>query len=133
MHSFHIPVMGLSFTVDTPVKVARFGISSVVSIIEDKLIEMMRRHYYSQTNKPYRAISDKEKDHRARRITDYLNLVNGIVKSQIESVKSSAFVAGSEITRYFEMLPAVSHLSKLYNQMLQCGDPAEKLSLQRLL
>ncbi len=125
--------MGLAFTVDTPVKVARFGISSVVSIIEDKLIEMMRRHYYSQTNKPYRAISDKEKDHRARRITDYLNLVNRIVKSQIETVKSSAFVAGSEITRYFEMLPAVSHLSKLYNEMLQCGDPAEKLSLQRLL
>ena len=31
-HTFHIPVMGLAYTVDSPVKVARFGISSVISI-----------------------------------------------------------------------------------------------------
>ena len=38
-HTFHIPVMGLGFTVDTPVKVAKYGISSVVSVIEDQLLE----------------------------------------------------------------------------------------------
>ena len=41
-HNFHIPVMGLGFTVDTPVKVAHYGISSVVSIAEDHLLERMR-------------------------------------------------------------------------------------------
>jgi len=30
-HSFHIPVMGTGFTIDTPLKVARYGISSVIS------------------------------------------------------------------------------------------------------
>jgi len=25
-HSFHIPVMGLAYTVDTPAKVAKYGI-----------------------------------------------------------------------------------------------------------
>ncbi|MEY3690178.1 MAG: hypothetical protein RIT37_1740, partial [Bacteroidota bacterium] len=35
IHDFHIPVMGLSFSVDTPLKVAHYGISSVVSIMEE--------------------------------------------------------------------------------------------------
>ena len=30
-HSLHIPVMGTAFTIDTPLKVGKFGISSVVS------------------------------------------------------------------------------------------------------
>ena len=36
-HQFHIPVMGTAFTIDTPLKVARFGISSVVSLCDDEL------------------------------------------------------------------------------------------------
>ena len=39
VHTFHIPVMGLGYTIDTPLKVAHMGISSVVSIIEDELVE----------------------------------------------------------------------------------------------
>ena len=46
-HTFHIPVMGLAYTIDSPVKVARYGISSVMSIGEDRLIEMMRKHYHT--------------------------------------------------------------------------------------
>lgn len=42
-HTFHIPVLGLSYSIDTPLKVARFGISSVVSIIEDELVEKEMR------------------------------------------------------------------------------------------
>lgn len=45
-HNFHIPVMGLAFTIDSPVKVAQFGISSAISIMEDRLTEMMRKQYY---------------------------------------------------------------------------------------
>ena len=41
-HTFHIPVMGTGYTVDTPVKVAHLGISSVISIVDDILIEKMR-------------------------------------------------------------------------------------------
>ena len=43
VHTFHIPVMGTAFTIDTPIKVARFGISSVMSIGDDELCETMRR------------------------------------------------------------------------------------------
>ena len=37
-HTFHIPVMGTAFTADTPLKVAQYGIDSVVSIVDDVLI-----------------------------------------------------------------------------------------------
>ena len=34
-HTFHIPVMGTGFTIDTPLKVARYGVSSVIQIVDD--------------------------------------------------------------------------------------------------
>ena len=47
-HSFHVPVMGLGYTVETPAKIAHYGISSVISIVEDNLIEKMRKMYYER-------------------------------------------------------------------------------------
>ena len=132
-HTFHIPVMGLAFTVDTPVKVARYGITSVISIIEDKLIELMRRHYYKKVNKPYKPISDKEEDYRAKRITDYLNLVNEIVKQQVEKLRASAFEVGSDIVKYFEMLPGNNMLRELYVQMKASDHQHEKEALIQYL
>jgi hypothetical protein len=55
-HTFHIPVMGLAFTVDSPIKVARFGISSVLSLAEDRLIEMMRKKYSEVAGDDYQPI-----------------------------------------------------------------------------
>ncbi len=130
LHQFHIPVMGLAYTIDTPVKVARFGISSVISIVEDRLIEMMRRHYYPTINREYQPISTHEPDYRAKRITDYLNLVNTIVQAQAERLKAAAFEAGSEIVKYFEMLPDDSSLKQLYRQMIGTNDHLEKEQLQ---
>ena len=43
-HTFHIPVMGLAYTVDSPIRVAQFGISSVVSITDDEVIEKILPH-----------------------------------------------------------------------------------------
>ena len=118
--------MGLAYTVDSPIKVARFGISSVMSIIEDRLVEMMRRHYYPTTGKEYVPISTHEDDYRAKRITDYLNLVQSIVKSQMEKLRLSAFEAGSKIVKYFEMLPDEHPLRQFYCQMMRSSDPTEK-------
>jgi hypothetical protein len=133
LHKFHIPVMGLAYTIDSPIKVARFGISSVISIIEDKLIEMMRRHYYPTINQEYKPISTHEPDYRAKRITDYLNLVNTIVQTQIEKLKQAAFEANSEIVKYFELLPDDSSLKQLYRKMTGTKDHQEKEQLQTYL
>ena len=133
LHTFHIPVMGLAFTIDTPVKVARFGISSVVSIVEDNLIEKMREHYYKELNEVYQPITHRDTDHRARRITDYLNLLDRIVKSQIEKMKTEEFTPDSELTKYFEMLPEGSEFKAIYNQMHKVSDDEDQLQLDNWL
>ncbi len=132
-HKFHIPVMGLAYTIDSPIKVARFGISSVISIIEDRLVEMMRSHYYPTINKEYYPITTHEEDYRAKRITDYLNLVNTIVQAQVEKLKNAAFEAGSEIVKYFEMLPDDSALKKIYRQMIKTSNQPEKEKMEAYL
>jgi hypothetical protein len=132
-HKFHIPVMGVAYTIDSPIKVARFGISSVISIIEDRLVEMMRRHYYPMINKEYQPISTHEPDYRAKRITDYLNLVNTIVQAQVEKLKQATFNTGTEIVKYFEMLPDDSRLKLLYRQMMVTGNQQEKQKLETYL
>lgn len=133
VHKFHIPVMGLAYTVDSPVKVARFGISSVISIVENRLIEMMRKHYYPTLGETYQPINVHEDDFRAKRITDYLNLVNRIVQNQVEQIKSSAFENGSEIVKYFEMLPDDSTLKQCYCKMMHVENETEKKKLEEYL
>ena len=122
--------MGLAYTIDSPVKVARFGIDSVVSIVEDKLIESMRRHYYkeweSKLGESYFVISNKEKDYRAKRITDYLNLMDKIVKYQIAEMKNSDFEEGSDLNKFFEMLPTEHPLREMYFEMLETINPEHK-------
>ncbi len=132
-HKFHIPVMGLAYTIDSPVKVARYGIASVISIVEDHLIEMMRVHYYPVANKEYYPITTAEPDYRSKRITDYLNLVNTIVQEQVEKIKTAAFEAGSEIVKYFTMLPDDSPVKQLYRQMTGTNDVEEKQKLETYL
>ena len=130
MHDFHIPVMGLAYTIDTPMKVARYGIGSVISIVQDNLIENMRSHYYPAYGKPYRPITPREPDYRARRICDYLNLMNEVVGEQINEIRKAPFESGSEIDKYFELLPDESVPKQLYNVMIMLPDGNEKTRRQ---
>lgn len=117
-HTFHIPVMGLGFTIDTPLKVAKFGISSVVSIIEDGLIEQMREYYCLKEGITYIKIPESEINHRASRITSYLNLLDALIKKQIDTLKKEDFTPDADITKYFELLPNQSALKKRYKEMV---------------
>lgn len=130
IHNFHIPVMGLGFTVDTPIKVARFGISSVVSIMDDQLLEDMRSHYSSATQ--FESINEKVDDSRAKRIKAYLDFLQSTVDDQIKEIKNQAFGEGLEIDKYFDLLPFDHPLSHLYSRMRLVGGE-EKLVLQREL
>lgn len=88
IHDFHIPVMGLSFSVDTPLKVAHYGISSVVSIMEEDLLEMMREHHSKKNGLEFIPVDKKEFDSRAKRITAYCNLLDQLVWKKIESIRN---------------------------------------------
>ncbi len=118
-HSFHIPVMGLAYTVDTPVKVAHLGISSVISIVDDFLIEKMREFYSRKLNIPFQEISAKAEDFRAKRITAYLNLVDKMVTQKYEELIDSFQKKESELQRYFDLLPDAMAIREKFGQMIQ--------------
>ncbi len=124
--------MGTGFTIDTPLKAARYGISSVISLVDDVLIEQIRKFYCTQEKLPYSEIRGNVRDARAMRITAYLNLVHELVQKQIRKLRQEPFKPGSDITRYFELLPD-SPLKQEYQHMLQTSDPAEKARLQDAL
>ena len=117
-HSLHIPVMGLGFTMDTPAKVAHYGISSVISIGDDILIEKMRKVYCEQLKLPYEEINSKIEDYRAKRITAYLNLMNDLATQKFEALKESTLEAGSEMKKYLDMLPDASSIKKEFVDMV---------------
>lgn len=132
-HTFHIPVMGLGYTIDTPIKVARYGISSVISIIEDELIEQLREYHSISNSKPYHAIKKDAPDSRAKRITAYLNLVDEIVTGQINELRDLPFSKGNDLCKYFELLPETSPVKTFYREMLEQGDPIVIKEMQQQL
>ncbi len=128
-HTFHIPVMGTGFTIDAALRVAKYGISSVISLVDDILIEQMRRFHCEKEGEPYEEITHLDEDARARRITAYLNLLDRLVRRQVERLQASPFEPGSEITRYYELLPD-SPLAQSYRDMLATADAQERAERQ---
>ncbi|WP_423127945.1 hypothetical protein [Gaoshiqia sp. Z1-71] len=118
-HTFHIPVMGLGYTVDTPVKVAHLGISSVISIVDDFLIEKMREFYSLKFNLPFKEISTKAEDFRAKRITAYLNMVDKLVHDKYEELITNFHQKGSELEKYFDLLPNAKNIREKFNHALE--------------
>src|ERR1700744_2793480 len=129
-HTFHIPVLGLGYSIDTPVKVARYGISSAISIVDDELIERMREYYTSENFIP---IKKSEEDYRARRITAYLNLVDELVTAQFECLRTLPFSGDNDLRRYFELLRERSQLKQGYELMLEYPDGEAKKTFQDIL
>lgn len=116
-HSFHIPVMGIGFTIDTPLKVSHIGIDSVISLVDDILIEKLRKMYCEKFELPYQEISDKFEDFRAKRITSYLNLINDVAHKKFEELINSAHNTGKEIREYLSLLPNASHLKEEFEKL----------------
>jgi len=116
-HTFHIPVMGIGFTIDTPLKVSHLGIDSVISLVDDILLEKLRKMYSEKFNLPYKEITDKVEDFRAKRVTSYLNLINDQAKKKFEEFKSATLEKSSEIKEYFHMLPDSSTLKQEFMHM----------------
>nr|WP_315221494.1 hypothetical protein [uncultured Flavobacterium sp.] len=121
IHTFHIPVMGLAYTIDSPIRVAQYGISSVISIADDDLIEKMRDFYSKKFHFPYEEISHRFHDYRAQRITSYLNLVDQIVKQKFENFKKELAESKTAVENYMAMLPNTSDIKKGFQNLLEEG------------
>ncbi|WP_396170689.1 hypothetical protein [Flavobacterium sp.] len=121
IHTFHIPVMGLAYTIDSPIRVAQYGITSVISIIDDEVIEKMHTFYSQKFNFNYEGISNKIQDYRALRITSYLNMVDAIVQQKFEAFKQELAESKEALNNYIAMLPNKSELKKGLQNLLEDG------------
>jgi hypothetical protein len=111
--------MGLAFTIDTPLKVAHFGINSVISIVDDDLIEKMRKIHSDKNDIPYIPVSTKEHDYRAKRITLYLNLVGELVNKNFISLKDKILNKDPELEICYSILPDHSELKQQLNYYIK--------------
>ncbi|WP_218598957.1 hypothetical protein [Polaribacter sp. NJDZ03] len=126
-HSFHIPVMGIGFTIDSPLKVAQFGIDSVISLVDDILVEKMRKIYSEKFEIPYKEISDKVDDFRAKRITSYLDLLHDQTEEKFNQLKNITSEKSKALMDYIHMLPEYSSLRKEFLKLTEEGVDFSKL------
>lgn len=122
LHNFHIPVMGLAYTIDSPIRVAQYGISSVISIIDDEILEKMKIFYNQKFNLNYLGISTKTEDYRAKRITAYLDMVDDIVNEKFESFKQEISKNKEALKDFMAMLPNTSDLKNNLQHLISQKD-----------
>lgn len=116
-HSFHIPVMGIGFTIDSPLKVSQFGIDSVISLVDDILLEKLRKMYCEKFNLPYNQITNKTEDFRAARITSYLDMMQHLTQKKFEEFKNTTTETAKNIKQYFNLLPDSSSFKQEFSQL----------------
>ncbi len=121
LHNFHIPVMGIGYTIDTPLKVAHLGIDSVISLVDDMLIEKIRKFYCEKEGIQYEEITPNHEDYRASRITSYLNMINDLVKEKFQELKNTSNGFKNELIDYFEMLPNYSDIRNEFDNLVKNG------------
>lgn len=118
-HRFLIPVMGTGHSIDTPLRVARWGISSVISLVDDIMIEQVHRLHCQRRGLAFEAVSPREPKARAERIRRYMDFLFDQVQAQMADLKAKPFAPDSDKTRWFELLPDSSPLKAEYKAVLK--------------
>jgi hypothetical protein len=132
-HTFHIPVMGTGFSIATPLAVAPLGIDSCLSLVDDTLIEQIRRQLCARFDRAFTAIARREEDSRARRITAYLDLLNELVQEKVDEIRRQPFFQANDKERYFRLLPDESPLRQAWLRLLELRDTPGCAERQREL
>ncbi len=103
--------MGICYTADTPIRVAHFGITSVISLVDDGLLEEYRMAYAERLGLDL----GSPQTTRIGRIRSYLDFVADEVERKFERLCAERFDGGSDKDRYFLMLPLDSRLRVEYD------------------
>lgn len=127
-HTFHIPVMGTAFTAETPLRVAKYGIDSVIALADDVLLERLRKIYSDENDITYLEIKNNTKDYRSNRITAYLDMVNDLVSEKFDEFITSTSSRFEEVKKYFEMLPDGSSIKDDFHEIISKSFTFEDLS-----
>ncbi|HTB34148.1 MAG TPA: hypothetical protein VK842_04750, partial [bacterium] len=104
-HHFHIPVMGVSFTNESPLKIGRFGIDSVMSLGDDNLLEDLRKHWAGKRGDGFTPIAKNAPQARARRVQAWCDLVADELDAQMLHMRREPMMPGLDLWRYFALLP----------------------------
>jgi hypothetical protein len=128
-HKFHIPVMGTGHSIDTPIRVAHFGISSVISIVDDILVDKICKYYCDKFSLPFTEISKNDLFARSKRITQYLNTVHKIVSIKLDAIKKLPFFEENDKSKYFDLLPDSSILKQKYKILSTLTDESQREEL----
>jgi hypothetical protein len=122
--TFHIPVMGTGFSIDTPLRVAPLGIDSCVSLVDDVLMERVREALCRRFQRPFEAIHRRTEDARAKRVTAYLDLLHELVQEAFEEIRRQPFFQDNQKERYFRLLPDGSNLRRHWETLwARRGEP----------
>lgn len=129
VHKIHIPVMGVCYTADTPVRVAHLGLTSVISLVDDGLLEEYRMAYGERLGVDV----GSPQTTRIGRIRSYLDFMADEVNRKFEWIcgmriarcvgdgavpcSGATCVDLTEKDRYFLMLPAESPLRAEYERV----------------
>lgn len=116
--------MGTGFSIDTAFRVAKYGIT-VCGHSDWLLLERMRKFHCERLGEPYEEISLKEPDCGVKRIRAWLDLMDRTVDAQVAAMRLAEFAPGTDLTRYFELLPPGALRSE-YEAMLAVVDPVER-------
>ncbi len=115
--------MGTAFTIDSALKIARFGIVSTASIGDDELCEIIREYYSDRYHLPFTFIDKKVEDHRAKRVTAFLDMTQDIIDIQVNEMRQQPFTEGTDASKYFELLPK-NHPKKLLFETFKTLSPS---------
>ena len=125
--------MGTGHSIDTPIRVAPFGIDSVISVVDDLLVERIRKYYASEYDLPFQSIPRSAEDGRAKRITAYLNTVEEVVRKKFDDIRSQPFFSENDKERFFAMLPDTSALKVGWHQMMEMAPSIERERMEKKL
>ena len=125
-HKFHIPVMGTGHSADTPIRLAPLGITSVISLVDDIILDKLRIYYCNLYGFDCPKISANDNDGRAKRIKAYLDIVQRIVDMKFKQIKEQPFFEKNDKEKYFELLPDDCQLKIEYKHLKQMSPGAER-------
>jgi len=126
-HTFHIPVLGIGYSVDTPLKISQYGIDSVISLVDDILFEKLRKMYCSKHGIAFNEITEKTSDYRAKRITAYLNLIKSLSEKKFEEFKKSGSENADSLRELISMMPGNSELKQKLISLTSKGNNSSEI------
>jgi hypothetical protein len=119
--------MGIGFTVDSALKVARYGINSVLSLSGQSLHEKLRKFHSEKNGIAYEKITKEVDDYKALRTTIYLNFLDDQVTKTFDNYKNSPLQHKGEIEKYINLSPNSSKLKKEFHSLMETPSEDNKI------